>query len=773
MNRQTIHGPGVYVIGVTGSIASGKSLVGQQLQKLGVGVFDVDHLTHELLNNPGPTYDQVIARFGADIAPVAGGPIDRKKLGAIVFSNADARRDLEAIMHPAIAELRNQRIQQLAKSHTIVAVLVPLLFETNSQDQYNETWMVSVHEDIQLVRVMVRDGVSEEEAQRKIDAQWPQSQKAKLADRVISNSGSPEQTFSRVQQVLLEARKEATMTLSQDQATSQTPSADNKAVAETGTAPAADLGALGAGNAAAAVAKLPDDQADDGTNKTSTDKTGAGATDAHAPTDTPATDAPQTDPATSQRYHDAMRDFGRIACDQALDQLGDVTTPAAKSSSASMVMTVQAGSDQDDKGQDQGQDQGTTGGQTRELRVDVRMSARNVPGNNGGSTTPPPVDSDKDKSKPVPPTSTDSKGKGDRDRFWPLLAFFGLLAFLVTVAVIWLSYNKAPVVVSTPPAAVNVTANPSTNVTINNGPNAGAATAPADSSAAQNGDSTSSTTTKVEKGDSTVINNRLPGTTNGGAPVTVIADEVIQFIGSNNKVHIDRQGNEVLVDKSASSNSSVKPVGDTLVITQGTRRTYTQSPCGQPAGGCGPIGQPMKVPSAPAYAVGCGKVTVLSEAPDFSRRYLHNQILWQVAEWKLIEGNCSGTVLEGRDGNGRLVVRQFYGSTLGFGGQFTVKYAGNGIEVDHFNSYNTFDGRTIYTLDGAGLLVRAQLLDGRQRGLNLVEIERDYKGKVVSVASSTYYDTGRLGRGVYFRTYGEARVYIVDTFYLTELVLGH
>ena len=54
MNRQTIHGPGVYVIGVTGSIASGKSLVGQQLQKLGVGVFDVDHLTHELLNNPGP-----------------------------------------------------------------------------------------------------------------------------------------------------------------------------------------------------------------------------------------------------------------------------------------------------------------------------------------------------------------------------------------------------------------------------------------------------------------------------------------------------------------------------------------------------------------------------------------------------------------------------------------------------------------------------------------------------------------------------------------------
>lgn len=756
MNRQTIHGPGVYVIGVTGSIASGKSLVGQQLQKLGVGVFDVDHLTHELLNNPGPTYDQVIARFGADIAPVSGGPIDRKKLGAIVFSNADARRDLEAIMHPAIAELRNQRIQQMAKSHTIVAVLVPLLFETNSQDQYNETWMVSVHEDIQLVRVMVRDGVSEEEAQRKIDAQWPQSQKAKLADRVISNSGSPEQTFSRVQQVLLEARKEATMTLSQDQATSQAPSADNKAP-------------LNAGTVAAAVAALPDDQA--GTdNDTTTPASTEPATDtpkaeapqapadaASAPTDTPATDAPQTDPATSQRYHDAMRDFGRIACDEALDQLGDVTTPAAKSSSASMVMTVQAGADQDDKGQDQSK--GTAGGQTRELRVDVRMSARNVPGNNGGSTPPPPVDNDKDKGgKPVPPA--DTKGKGDRDRFWPLLAFFGLLAFLVTVAVIWLSYNKAPVVVNTPPAAVTVTANPTTSVTINNGPNAGVAADPADSSATQSGDSTSSTTT-VDKGDSTVINNRLPGTTNGGAPVTVIADEVIQFIGSNNKVHIN------------SSNSSVQPVGDTLVITQGTRRTYTQSPCGQPAGGCGPVGQPMKVPSAPAYSVGCGKVTVLSEAPDFSRRYLHNQILWQVAEWKLIEGNCSGTVLEGRDGNGRLVVRQFYGSTLGFGGQFTVKYAGNGIEVDHFNSYNTFDGRTIYTLDGAGLLVRAQLLDGRQRGLNLVEIERDYKGKVVSVASSTYYDTGRLGRGVYFRTYGEARVYIVDTFYLTELVLGH
>ena len=195
-----------YVIGITGSIGCGKSLVGRQLQELGVAVIDADHLSHELVNNPGPAYDKILARFGADLAISPGGPIDRKKLGAIVFADSAARTDLEAILHPAIGELQKTRTIELAKTHDIVAVLVPLLFETGSRAKYSAVWAVVVHKEIQIQRLKLRDKLSDEEVVRRIKAQWPQDKKAELADHVIDNSGSPDQTMERVKFLVGEIR---------------------------------------------------------------------------------------------------------------------------------------------------------------------------------------------------------------------------------------------------------------------------------------------------------------------------------------------------------------------------------------------------------------------------------------------------------------------------------------------------------------------------------------------------------------------------------------
>lgn len=194
MTEQKSANKNVYVIGVTGSIGCGKSLVGKQLQEMGIGVLDTDHLAHELLNNPGPAYTRILERFGKDLVSETGGPIDRKKLGAIVFQDAAARGDLEAIMHPAIAQLQRDRVAALGQKHPVVAVLVPLLFETKSRDRYNEVWTIIVHKDVQMARLKLRDKLSDEELRRRINAQLPQEKKAEWADVVIDNSSSPEVT---------------------------------------------------------------------------------------------------------------------------------------------------------------------------------------------------------------------------------------------------------------------------------------------------------------------------------------------------------------------------------------------------------------------------------------------------------------------------------------------------------------------------------------------------------------------------------------------------
>ena len=415
-----------YVIGITGSIGCGKSLVGRQLQELGVAVIDADHLSHELVNNPGPAYDKILARFGADLAISPGGPIDRKKLGAIVFADSAARTDLEAILHPAIGELQKTRTIELAKTHDIVAVLVPLLFETGSRAKYSAVWAVVVHKEIQIQRLKLRDKLSDEEVVRRIKAQWPQDKKAELADHVIDNSGSPDQTMERVKFLVGEIRTK--MGLPQG----QTPTPD-RAPAPTDGAPAPTDGAP-------------------------------------APTDDPTANE-----ATNQRNRAALKQLGEIAAEEALDKLGDIGTTSHREATASMTMAVKAGTgSKTDTNAAANTAAGSTAGNAtggtnapsnapvsqpeieRELQVDVRMSVRNRPGK--ADPNPTPVPTPTPVPAPVPTPAPAPCNHGSKSNHLPivacLLAFLAFLAFLL----VW-SYDDTPVVVKSDPTPVVVTVN--------------------------------------------------------------------------------------------------------------------------------------------------------------------------------------------------------------------------------------------------------------------------------------------------------------------------
>ena len=186
------------VLGITGSIATGKSAVGTMLQSLGVHIIDTDDLSHELQAGPNPTYNALVARFGDDIVDTADGAINRKKLGAKVFGDDSALRDLNAIMHPAIEALLRERLA--ARSERIVGVMVPLLFEVGWDKRFKPTeiWCVTADEAVQVDRLMKRNGLTREQALQRISTQMPQAEKARRSNRRINNSGTLEQTRKQV-----------------------------------------------------------------------------------------------------------------------------------------------------------------------------------------------------------------------------------------------------------------------------------------------------------------------------------------------------------------------------------------------------------------------------------------------------------------------------------------------------------------------------------------------------------------------------------------------
>jgi dephospho-CoA kinase len=187
-----------YVIGITGTIGSGKSTVGSILEELGVPVIDTDTITHEVQNSE-KVKRAVVERFGKAVLTDDGtGKIDRKKLGALVFKDPAAKRDLESMIHPAVI-LESRRCVASHSGKPFVAILAPLLFEAKVQGEYDEIWAVIASEKVLRERLAKRDDLTNDLITQRLAAQFSQQEKARLSSVVIDNSASREETKRQVE----------------------------------------------------------------------------------------------------------------------------------------------------------------------------------------------------------------------------------------------------------------------------------------------------------------------------------------------------------------------------------------------------------------------------------------------------------------------------------------------------------------------------------------------------------------------------------------------
>ena len=175
------------ILGVTGGIASGKSTATALLQELGAYVISADQIAREVVEPGSEVLAQLVQMFGAHIL-TQGNTLDRQRLGAIVFADPNARARLEAVMHPAIAQVSQQRLRHAAQKYPLVVYEAPLLFEANAQGRVDKVLCITVDPALQLERVQARDGCSAAEARARVEAQMPQYKRAELSDYVVDNS---------------------------------------------------------------------------------------------------------------------------------------------------------------------------------------------------------------------------------------------------------------------------------------------------------------------------------------------------------------------------------------------------------------------------------------------------------------------------------------------------------------------------------------------------------------------------------------------------------
>ena len=186
-------------IGLTGGIGSGKSTVAGLFASYGASVLDMDAICHELLAPGGSCVAAVQAALG-DRLPMCKGAPDRRALRALIFQDAECRKQLEAILHPAAYASLEQRLQQQTTTSYYVLV-IPLLVETGAQERVDRVLVVDCSRELQLRRVMQRDGMDRALAERIWAAQLRPEQRLALADDCITNTGSLAQLQARVQQL--------------------------------------------------------------------------------------------------------------------------------------------------------------------------------------------------------------------------------------------------------------------------------------------------------------------------------------------------------------------------------------------------------------------------------------------------------------------------------------------------------------------------------------------------------------------------------------------
>ncbi|MGV3519658.1 dephospho-CoA kinase [Luteitalea sp.] len=201
---------GLLRVGLTGGIATGKSYVTQRLQAAGLPTIDADRLAREAVAPGSDGLRAVVNRFGRDMLTDAGA-LDRPRLAAVIFRDASARADLEALIHPEVRRRIADWQTQLARHGYRGPVIadIPLLFETGRTGDFDALVVVACEPATQRARLMARDGLTAEEADQRMAAQWPISHKVRGADFVVRTDGTFAETDAQVDALVVQLREQA------------------------------------------------------------------------------------------------------------------------------------------------------------------------------------------------------------------------------------------------------------------------------------------------------------------------------------------------------------------------------------------------------------------------------------------------------------------------------------------------------------------------------------------------------------------------------------
>lgn len=191
------------IVGLTGGIASGKSTISSYYQSLNIPIIDADIESRLAVEKGEPAYIKIAAHFGKEVLH-SDGTLNRQKLGEIIFSNEEERRVLNSIVHPDVRRRMEDKQRQAVEAGEKVVILdIPLLFENKLNHTVDRTILVYVDQDTQIARLMKRNDLSYEQALKRINAQMPLQEKLALADEVINNNGSMEESIHQANRILI------------------------------------------------------------------------------------------------------------------------------------------------------------------------------------------------------------------------------------------------------------------------------------------------------------------------------------------------------------------------------------------------------------------------------------------------------------------------------------------------------------------------------------------------------------------------------------------
>ena len=191
----------VRIIGITGGIASGKSTVTEFLRQQGYQVIDADQVVHELQEPGERLYQALLSTFGSSILQ-EDGRLDRPKLGAMIFGNPELLAQSSQIQNQIIREELAGRRDLLAETEEFFFMDIPLLFELQYEDWFDQIWLVDVMEETQLSRLMSRNALSKEEAEKRIAAQLSLREKRNRVNLIIDNNGLQEATYQQLRDAI-------------------------------------------------------------------------------------------------------------------------------------------------------------------------------------------------------------------------------------------------------------------------------------------------------------------------------------------------------------------------------------------------------------------------------------------------------------------------------------------------------------------------------------------------------------------------------------------